>query len=137
MSLAALPLLSLSVGCSKAKPVWEFTQPTAGQVTFKGKPIANAELSFFPEDPSFPESVRPRAKTSADGKFIAWTYVEGDGLPKGSYKVTIIHHEISVSNETIVAKPNDLPIKYSKRDTTDVVVQIKDGKNELPVIELK
>ena len=106
-------------------------------MTLKGRPISDVELSFFPEDKSFPDSIRPRAKTKEDGTFAAWTHVEGDGVPVGSYKVTLIHNEVAVSKGTIVAKPNDLPSKYSARDTTDIVVQIKEGKNEIPTIELK
>jgi len=111
--------------------------PTTGQVTFKGRPISDVELSFFPEDESFPDSVRPRAKTKEDGSFVAWTHVQGDGLPVGSYKVTLIHNAVALSKGTIVAKPNDLPGKYSMRDTTDIRVQINAGKNEISTIELK
>ncbi len=104
---------------------------------FKGAPVNNAELSFFPEDRSVPDSVRPKAKTSADGKFVAWTNVQGDGVPAGNYKVTIVHNEVSISKDTIVAKPNDLPAKYAALDTTDLQVQIKAGNNELQPFELK
>ncbi len=124
-------------GCSKSTDPWEITHPTTGQVSFKGRPLADAELTFYPEDKSYPESVRPRAKSTADGKFVAWTYAQRDGVPAGSYKVTIVHNEVSMSKDTIVAKPNDLPVKYSKRDTTDIQVQIASGKNEIPAIKLK
>ena len=124
-------------GCSKPKDPWEITHPATGQVSFKGRPISDAELTFFPEDKSFPDSVRPKAKTTADGTFVAWTNAQGDGVPAGSYKVTIVHNEVSISNGTIVAKPNDLPVKYSKRDTTDIQVQIAPGTNAIPAIELK
>jgi hypothetical protein len=124
-------------GCSKPKDPWEIMYPANGQVTFKGRPISDAELTFFPEDKSYPDSVRPKAKTTADGTFVAWTNAQGDGVPAGNYKVTIVHNEVSVSKDTIVAKPNDLPIKYSKRDTTDIQVQIASGKNAIPAIALK
>lgn len=123
-------------GCSPSKP-WETTHPTTGQVTYKGAPVKNADLSFFPEDRTVPDSVRPKAKTSADGKFVAWTNVQGDGVPVGNYKVTIVHNEVSVSKDTIVAKPNDLPAKYASLDTTDLQVQIKAGNNELRSFDLK
>jgi len=55
----------------------------------------------------------------------------------GSYKVTVIHNEVSVSKGTIVAKPNDLPAKYSRLDSTDIIVRIEPGQNELPPIDLK
>jgi hypothetical protein len=63
--------------------------------------------------------------------------VQGDGAPAGNYKVTVVHNEVAVSKDTIVAKPNDLPEKFSKRDTTNIQVQIVAGKNEIPSIDIK
>jgi hypothetical protein len=135
----ALGLLITSIlcGCSGGKPVWEQTHPASGMVTYKGRPIVDAELIFFPEDKSFPETVRPKAKSTEGGKFIVWTYIQGDGAPEGSYKVTVVHNEVAISKDTIVAKPNDLPVKYSKLDSTDIVVKIAAGQNEIPAIDLK
>lgn len=131
---AVLPTLS---GCSGGKAAWEKTNPASGVITYKGKAIVDAELSFFPEDKTFPDTVRPKAKSTEGGKFIVWTYAQGDGAPEGSYKVTVIHNEVAVSKDTIVAKPNDLPEKYSKLDSTDIVVKIAAGQHEIPAIELK
>ncbi len=134
VGLAAIATLT---GCIKGKEPWEITHPVTGTITFKGRPIKDAELSFYPEDKSFPESVRPKAKSIEGGKFEVWTYVQGDGAPAGNYKVTVVHNEVTVSKDTIVAKPNDLPEKLSKLDTTDLQVQIVAGKNEIPAIEIK
>lgn len=128
--------VTLLAGCSEQKP-WETTQPAVGTITLKGRPIANAELAFFPEDDNIPTAVRPRAKSTEGGKFIVWTYAQGDGAPAGSYKVTVVHHEVGVSKGTIIAKLNDLPKKYSKLQTTDIVVNIAAGQNEIPPIELR
>jgi hypothetical protein len=135
VNIAVLVLANIA-GCAPA-PTWEVAHPTTGQVTLKGRPAADVELSFFPEDPSFPDTVRPRAKTKEDGSFVAWTYVQGDGVPAGSYKVTLIRNSVAVSKDTIVAKPNDLPAKYSMRDSTDLSVKIVAGKNELQPFHLK
>lgn len=134
VSAAVLPVLS---GCSGGKAAWEKTNPASGVITYKGKPIVDAELSFFPEDKTFPDTVRPKAKSTEGGKFTVWTYAQGDGAPEGSYKVTVVHNEVAVSKDTIVAKPNDLPVKYSKLDSTDIVVKIASGQNEIPSIDLK
>ncbi|MDX1928353.1 MAG: hypothetical protein SFV81_17630 [Pirellulaceae bacterium] len=135
--IGGLLLLTGLVGCGKGKDPWEVTHPATGVVNFKGRPIVDAELTFFPEDKSAPDSVRPKAKSTAGGKFEVWTYVQGDGAPAGNYKVTVVHNEVAVSKDTIVAKPNDLPEKFSKRDTTDIQVQIVAGKNEIPSIDIK
>jgi hypothetical protein len=124
-------------GCGKAKEPWETTHPVSGLVTFKGKPVADAELSFFPEDKSYPETVRPRAKSGPDGKFSVWTYEQGDGAPAGRYKVTAVHFEVGLSKDTVITKPNDLPAKYSRLETTDLVVEIKGEESELPAINLQ
>ncbi|MEO8272338.1 MAG: hypothetical protein ABI557_21700 [Aureliella sp.] len=121
---------------AKAQP-WETTHPAVGTVTLKGRPVANADLAFFPEDERFPTLVRPRAKSTEDGKFVVWTYAQGDGAPAGSYKVTVIHNEVGISKDTIVAKPNDLPKKYSNLQATDIVVNIEEGQNEIPPIDLR
>lgn len=122
-------------GCNARKP-WESTNPATGTIQFKGKPLANADISLYPIDPTFPETVRPRARSAAGGKFSLWTYKEGDGVPAGKYKATVIHNEVAVSKDTVVAKPNDLPIKYSRKDSTDLEVTINAGNNDV-VLELK
>lgn len=129
--------LPASVGCFQSKSGWEETHKATGVVKFKGKPVVDAELAFYPEDTTAPESVRPRAKTTEGGKFEVWTYQQGDGIPAGNYKVTVVHNEVAVSKGTIVAKPNSLPAKYSRLDSTDLVVAIAAGPNDLQPIEIK
>ncbi len=135
-SMLGVILVIGTSGC-KQQPAWEVTHPATGTIKFKGRPLENAELALFPTDGSFPDTVRPKARSGADGQFVIWTYAEGDGAPAGTYKVTAVHHEVGVSKDTVVAKPNDLPAKYSKRDTTDLEITIAPGKNELPAIEIK
>ncbi len=133
----AAALLVSFAGCFGSKDRWEQTHPVTGTVSFKGTPVENAELAFYPVDGDAPDAVRPRAKSAEGGKYEAWTYEQGDGVPAGNYKVTVIHNEVAVSKGTIVAKPNSLPAKYSRLDTTDLQVEIVAGKNEIPAFELK
>lgn len=128
---------ALCLGCGSGKSGWEITHPVSGGIKFKGSPLADAELALFPEGNDVPESVRPKAKSTAGGKFVVWTYAPDDGAPAGKYKVTVVHQEVAVSKDTIVTKPNKLPPKYSRRDLTDLTVTISAGNNELPVIDLK
>jgi hypothetical protein len=81
--------------------------------------------------------VRPKGKTGADGKCVLGTYTQNDRAPIGKYKVTVVRNEISVSRDTIVAKPNDLPQKYANLSSTDLEVEITAGQNELPAIILR
>lgn len=131
LRMVVLGLSTILVGCSGPSS-WETTHPVTGTITYKGKPIADAEISFFPTDPDAPDTVRPKAKSTPDGRFVVWTYTRGDGAPAGSYKVTVVRHQVAVSKDTLVAKPNDLPPKYAQRDTTDLQVQVQEGTNEIP-----
>lgn len=124
-------------GCSGSSQNWEKTHAASGVVTLKGRPISDAQLYFFPQDVQLPETVRPKAQSSEGGKFEVWTYAQGDGAPAGNYKVTVVRNAVVVSQNTIVAKTNDLPGKYSTVDTSDIVVAIAAGQNELPPIDLK
>lgn len=131
-------LLSLTLsGCGSAKQPWEHVVPAKGKVLRNGKPVADAEISLFPEDSSIPDSVRPRAKSDQNGEFVVWTYETGDGAPAGSYKVTVVHHEVTVSKDTLVTKPNDLPRKYATLESTDLVVTVGTGPTEIPPLDLK
>lgn len=137
-TIAFFSLVTLGfAGCSPNTNPWEITHPAIGAIEFKGKPVENAEITFFPKDATVPDSVRPKAKSTADGKFILGTYSQSDGAPEGKYKVTVIRNEVSVSKDTIVAKPNDLPTKYSTLNTTDLEIEIVPGTNEIPTIMLK
>jgi len=129
--LAAL----LLTGCSE-KPVWEVAYQASGSLSFRGKPVANADIVLFPEDSTWPETVRPRARTKEDGTFEVWTWEPGDGAPAGVYKVTLVHTEAGFSKGAVVAKPNDLPAKYGRAESTDVRVTISPGENRLPAISL-
>ena len=125
----------LCIGCSE-RPVWEITHAARGVLTFRGQPVADADIVLFPQDPAWPETVRPRARTQADGTFEVWTWEPGDGAPAGIYKVTLVHHEIGVSKDAVVAKPNDLPPRYERPDSSDLQVTIVSGENQIPPFAL-
>lgn len=135
-AIHGLLLVLLFCGCGSSNP-WETAHPVNGSILYKGKPIKDAELVFFPLDEKFPESVRPWAKSKENGEFALSTYDREDGAPAGKYKVTVVHHEVVVKGPAIAAKPNDLPKKYAKKDTTDLIVEVPRGGTSLPVIELK
>lgn len=67
--------------------------PASGTVTLNGEPLAEAQIGLQPmgiegyERPS-------RATTDAQGKFTIGTYGADDGLPEGSYRVTVVKKEL-------------------------------------------
>ncbi|HAV31590.1 MAG TPA: hypothetical protein DC058_01635 [Planctomycetaceae bacterium] len=125
----------LLAGCSE-KPAWEVSYPAAGLLTFRGRPVPNADIVLFPEDSTWPETVRPRARTKEDGTFEVWTSEPGDGAPAGSYKVTLVRTEVGFSKGAVVAKPNDLPRKYERPDSSDLRVTIAPGESKVLAISL-
>lgn len=122
-------------GCG-GKP-WETVYVAKGVIKHKGKPVKDAEIRFFPVNTEYPESVRPWAKSNENGEFVLSTYDRDDGAPTGAYKVTVVHHEIVVKGDSMMAKPNSLPKKYATKDTTDLTVEISKGETAIPPLELK
>ncbi|WP_437230507.1 hypothetical protein SH661x_002003 [Planctomicrobium sp. SH661] len=136
-ALCGLALLATLSGCGKSDP-WKVVHPAKGIVTYKGKPVAEAAITLIPQDANAPETVRPQAKSAEDGTFQLWTYEKGDGAPSGSYKVVIVHYPITRTDKgDVIANPNDLPKKYASPVTTDLVVEVAEGKTELPPFDLK
>jgi hypothetical protein len=131
LKIVFVGLAASLVGCSE-RPGWEKTHPVTGKLIYKGQPVSDAEIAFFPIASDAPNSVRPKAKTNSGGQFSVWTYARGDGAPAGSYKVTVVRHQIATSKGTLVAKPNDLPARYANKSTTNLEVEIHEGANELP-----
>jgi len=87
----------LLVGCSGAegdagrRP----TAPASGIVTYKGKPVEGATVSFI----SVQDPIPAFGVTDAQGKFTLFTYEEGDGAVIGEHEVTI--------NKTEGGKPGE------------------------------
>ncbi len=84
-SIATIGLLL--IGCSKDKKL-PATIPVTGVVTYKGEPLADANVMFVPVDP---KGRSANGKTDANGKFVLKTYVgashELTGALEGDYKI--------------------------------------------------
>lgn len=67
------------------------TYPVKGTVTYNGKPISGATVSYANDESSAP---RCSATTDSDGRFSLSTFVSAKevlpGAPSGSYKVSIV-----------------------------------------------
>lgn len=115
-------------------------QPLQGTVTLDGQPLADAAVSFSPVEGGRPAS----GKTDADGKFVLASFKAGDGLPVGSYKVTIVKIDTKQQAQAAPESAGDgdspesaamgaveqgvtfvTPIKYSSPLTTDLVVDVQ------------
>ncbi len=134
--LCAVALLSFALlGCAEAKPDRTPVFPAKGTITFKGQPVSGALVALHPKAP-IAGTPNPRANVGKDGSFQVSTYVTADGAPEGDYTVTVLWYKPVKKGEDIVSGPNVIPAKYANPNTSDLVVSIKQGENDLPAIAL-
>jgi hypothetical protein len=131
--LLVLLLLSL-LATSCSKPRFKSVYPVKGRVLVNGEPAEGVTVRFMslndPDDPL----VRPSATTDAAGWFTATTYKKEDGVPAGSYAVTLVWLPKGYVGPRESA--NKLPTRYGEAATSGIQVQIRAGSNELPPFEL-
>jgi hypothetical protein len=124
-------------GCGEAAKPWEIVVPASGKITFEGKPVEGAELTLTPVSADVPATVRPSAKSVADGSFTLGTYGTGDGAPAGEYKVSAVWFKLVNSGGSMVRGDNALPAKYANPETSGINVVISDSETAIPAIDLK
>jgi hypothetical protein len=97
----------------ESKPVVRGT--IAGTVSFQGKPLpcGMVFLTLEEEDKAYPGTIQK------DGSFAI------DGIPAGTYKVTVTTASLIPSE----VKPAALPPKYSDIKTSGLTFEVKGGKN--------
>ncbi len=140
--LRGVCLLLVSVcltGCSRdgRPPVY----PVQGRVSFRGKPTANAMVTFHPVNDKHPGAVRPVGHVDDQGNFTLTSYATGDGAPEGEYRVTVVWYLASRAGgrgagEDTVSR-NYLPEKYARAETSQLRATVAKGQNGLPPFELK
>jgi hypothetical protein len=136
-STVALIAGLLLAGCGRSGPPRVTTYPTKGSVTYQGQPVSGAFLALHSKNDPRPDVPTSTAIVQPDGTFAVTTYDAADGVPPGDYVVTIQWRKAVKSGGDYVLGPSLLPAKYSRPETSDVVVHVAAGKNELPPITLK
>jgi hypothetical protein len=132
--LGLLLLMSLSpTSCSKSR--FKPTYPVKGRVLVDGEPAEDVTVRFRSLDDPDDELVRPMAITDANGWFLVTTYKVNDGMPAGSYAVSIVW--LPKGFRGPIERGNKLPARYSKPETSEIKVQIAAGENVLPTFELE
>jgi hypothetical protein len=100
----------------------------SGVVTYRGKPVPDAVVTFRPQD-------RPIAagRTDAAGRFTLNTYSKGDGAVRGQNRVTI---EPWIPGPDTFPEPgqppppwlepkrDDIPEKFRQEDTSGLTVEV-------------
>jgi hypothetical protein len=127
---------SLAVGCGGGGPA---TAPVSGTVTYNGKPVTNAHVSFVPSEGS---TRAAEGLTDGNGHFTLGTFAASDGAIIGKYKVGVIAHGPArpakpgegsgMPGETVPGPPT-IPMKYFAPETSGLVQEVKPGRN---IVEL-
>jgi BON domain/Prokaryotic lipoprotein-attachment site len=136
-STVAIVVLLVLAGCGRSGPPRAATNPTTGSITYQGQSIGGAFLALHPKAGSAADVPTATALVQPDGKFAVTTYDTGDGVPEGDYVVTVQWRKATKSGGDFVPGPNLLPAKYSRPESSDVIVHVATGTNELPPIVLK
>jgi hypothetical protein len=124
-----------------------------GEVTYNGKPVENALISFVPQSPN---GRGASGQSESNGTFVLLTQsATKNGAIPGEYKILVSKFvEIDSSGNEVKRQftrgydPNNtqeqkmyplknlLPEKYSKEETTDLIVTVEKKKNHFK-LELK
>ena len=74
-----------AIGCGNKPKLVSVT----GKVTHGGKTVTGGSVWFHPEGGNEGKSERMSGQLQADGTFTARTFPHGDGIPPGTYRVTL------------------------------------------------
>ena len=123
--LVLLPL----IGCSSNVPL-------GGRVTFadNGEPLTEGTIAFVSG------THQARSEIDEDGKYTLGFQAEGDGLPKGEYKVYIQAVRVELQRgtekdaygEPVIVGRKETPLiaaKYANPDTSGLIFTV-DGKTQ-------
>jgi hypothetical protein len=134
-------LLLTSVGCGSSSPARLPVFHTTGQVKIQGHPAAGAFVVLHPHGMpgKGPDGVvvRPHGIVHSDGTFELTSYETGDGAPAGEYSVTLeLRKVVKYPSGDSGPGPNLVPKKFTKPETSTIIVEIVEGQNELKPIVL-
>lgn len=130
-----LALATMCTGCGE-KVTRLPVHPVRGQITRNGQPLAHALVAFHPRSATPQADLAPRGQTDEQGRFTLTTYDSHDGAPAGEYAVTVQYYQPIQNGSSSEPGPNVLSPKLALPSTTDIVVQVTSGTNELPAIEV-
>ena len=122
-SLAALGGLLLVAGCSGSNR--PSLAPVSGVVTWRGDPVAGAEVMFMPT------GGRPATGTTdADGRYRLSTFAKDDGALVGRHKVTITKR-VPINDQPYAPERSEIPANYGTAATSGLEADVAaPGPNE-------
>jgi hypothetical protein len=142
---ASVLAVVFTAGCGDSGPVPDIipTVPVSGTLTYNGKPVPSFKVVFSPTD----GRKTAMGTTDADGKFTLGTNQPGDGAAVGTHKVTVAYDPppevdsavaMPIESPAKMPKPAvEVPAKYTKQETSDLVQEVTDDGLPDVKIELK
>ena len=118
-----------ALGCGNKRPP---TVPVSGKVTIDGKaPPAGGTVWFTPDEAAAGFAMRPgTGDFGADGAFQAKTFVPGDGLLPGHYRVRIDCWKVAPNMEGKRTQ-SYLPAKYQNPQESGLELTVKPDDDPL------
>jgi hypothetical protein len=141
---AGLPLMIcicvLLSGCSKDVVKVPPLHPVTGRVTYQGKPVPGATVTFIADakpaeakskskdEPQWP--ARCVGEADDDGNYtLAWDESHV-GAPEGTYKVMITATEpFQEGDDTDERRPNAIPDRFGNPKTSGLTAKVEPGEN--------
>lgn len=148
--LVLLAAICVLQGCNRSdRPA---TYPVRGNVTYRGKPVAGASVTFM--GPGAPRAAA--GKTDEAGNFQLTTFEPNDGAVAGTHEVTVkkyaseppqlpqapadgvVDPEVEAQYTAAMARWLEtarfaVPKKYTDRNTSDLRFEVVDGENEFNI----
>ena len=124
-------LLGALFGCGSKDPFP--LAPVQGTVSYQGKPLELGRVVFIPaKGTPGPQAV---GKIEPDGSFRMST-ANRDGAAIGQHVVTVHCRREPTPEEArnLVITESLIPLRYAQEDTTPLSFQVKEGRNELPIV---
>lgn len=127
-------LLAAAAGCGEAGVT---CHPVKGQVLQGNKPLGEAMVVLHPQGGDGALKQKPIAYTDADGRFRMTTFQSNDGAPAGPYAITVeLRAPRTVGEEVVRDGRNLLPPRYADPATSGLKVDVVEGENVIPPIDV-
>jgi hypothetical protein len=135
----AIPVAMAGCGVSDPPPPRVTVYPVKGKVLLAdGSPLKEGHVWFVPTKDSVLNSY---GEISSDGSFTLTTGNSGEGAPSGEFKVRIEPAKPVAPKQRPGTrrdlKPLPFPEKYTDEDSSNIVVVVKAGSNDLEPFRLK
>ncbi|HWL07041.1 MAG TPA: hypothetical protein VNQ76_01375 [Planctomicrobium sp.] len=116
----------LLLGCSGKAEKKPKTIPVSGTVYYQGKPLPKGDVSFEPEQSADAIDVRPATgRIDSNGRYQMSTYVNGDGVVPGNYRVRVVSYKDGGDSEDIASRRiMAIPLRYGNSKNSGLTISI-------------